>query len=62
MKREIIISTENEIRSRREDLYYDYYFDEIPVWLIAELSGFSERTIKRDLQYIEENLEVFRDN
>ncbi|HJJ11938.1 MAG: hypothetical protein ACLSW4_07610 [Clostridia bacterium] len=62
MKREIIISTENEIRRRREDVYYAYYFDEIPVWLIAELSGFSERTIKRDLQYIEENLEVFRDN
>ena len=44
MKREIIISTENEIRRRREDVYYAYYFDEIPVW------------------YIEENLEVFRDN
>ncbi len=62
MKREIIISTENEIRRRREDVYYAYYVDDLPVWLIAEFSGFSEKTIKRDLQYIQENVKKFEDN
>lgn len=62
MRREIIISTENEIRRRREDVYYAYYFDELPVGLLAEFSGFSEKTIKKDLQYIQDNLEEFKDS
>ena len=45
-----------EIQKRREDIFYAYYIEGIPVELLAEYSGYSKRTIGRDLEYIQANM------
>ena len=48
-----------EIQKRREDIFYAYYIEGIPVEFLAEYSGYSKRTIGRDLEYIQANMLEF---
>ena len=48
-----------EIQKRREDIFYAHYIEGMSVDLISECSGHRVQTVRRDLDYINENPEEF---
>lgn len=54
-----MLNFKHQIQKRREDVLSAYYIDGLSIELISKYSGHKIATIKKDLKYIEDNLEEF---
>ena len=48
-----------DVKRRREEIAYLSIVEEYTIEELVELSGYSDRTIRRDLKYIESHKEEF---